>query len=371
MFGYLLYAIFFVAAAYQAAAIAAVLRYMLQSRRRPAYAPGISFLKPVNGLDEALEDALRSHIEQDYPEFEILVGVASLDDPAVPVIERLIAAHPRAQARLLVCPTDAPNAKAGKLIDLAREARYPVLLVNDSDITVPPAYLSRVVEPLGDPGIGLVTCPYRADAGSAAGKWEAFGIATDFIPSTLVAPMVGIKEFGLGSTLCFRRKDLDAIGGFEAVCEYIADDYQLAKRITSLGMRAYMSEVVVETHLNSPAWAQVWNHQVRWGRTIRMSRGDGYLGLPVTHAGVWALAMFAAGRTELGLALVALRVLMAVLGGFVCLRYRPALWLAPLAPLWDVFAFALWLTAMRGDAVVWRSGRMRLSADGRIVEKIQ
>jgi ceramide glucosyltransferase len=100
-----------------------------------------------------------------------------------------------------------------------------------------------------------------------------------------------------------------------------------------------------------------------------MSRGDGYLGLPVTHAGVWALAMFASGGADLGLALIALRLLMALLGGFVCLKHRPALWLAPLAPLWDVFAFLLWLTAMRGDSVVWRSGRMRLSPDGRIIEK--
>jgi ceramide glucosyltransferase len=363
--------VFLVALAYQIAAIAAALRYLIHNRQRRAYAPAVSILKPVNGLDEALEGALRSHLEQDYGEYEVLVGVASPEDPAAPLVRRLLAEHPEVEARLVICGTEAPNAKAGKLIDLEREARYPILLVNDSDITVPRDYLEKVVAPLGDRNTGLVTCPYRAEAGSLAGRWEAFGIATDFIPSTLVALLVGVREFGLGSTLCFRREDLRTIGGFESVCEYIADDYQLARRITALGMRAYMSEIVVATHLNSPSWAQVWKHQIRWGRTIRVSRGDGYLGLPVTHAGVWGLLLFAAGRPDLGVALWLARAAMAYCGGFGALRYWPALLLAPLAVAWDVFAFAVWLTAMRGDTVVWRSGRMRLSADGKIVEKIQ
>jgi ceramide glucosyltransferase len=368
---WVLQVVFAVALGYQLAAMAAGLRYASANRQRKRYRPGVSVLKPVHGRDEALEGALRSHLTQQYEEFEVLVGVSSWDDEAVPVVQRLLAEHPEAQARIVLCPTVAPNAKAGKLVDLEREARYDVLLVNDSDITVPRDYLERVVEPLGDAGIGLVTCPYRADAGSVAGFWEAFGIATDFMPSTMVAPMVGIKEFGLGSTLCFRRADLQAIGGFAAVSEYIADDYQLAKRITQTGKRAYMSEVVVDTHLNSPTWGQVWRHQVRWGRTIRVSRGDGYLGLPVTHAGVWTLALAAAGRLDLAVALWLARTAMAAATCLGWLRWWPGVWLSPLAAVWDLFAFAVWTVALRGSEVVWRSGKMRLSDDGRIVEKIQ
>jgi ceramide glucosyltransferase len=163
-------------------------------------------------------------------------------------------------------------------------------------------------------------------------------IATDFIPSTLVAPMVGINEFGLGSTLCFRKADLEAIGGFAAVKEYIADDYQLAKRITGLGRRKVLSEVVVQTTLNSPSWRDVWRHQIRWARTIRVSRGDGYLGLPVTHAGLWAIVCLLTGHLSMGLTLWLARATMGAMAGFVVLRHWPALLAAPLIPLWDLWA---------------------------------
>jgi ceramide glucosyltransferase len=252
-----------IAFAYQLAALAAIHRHKLQPVFRRRFAPPISILKPVYGLDDAFEEAIASHAEQDYEAYEILFGVHSLEDAAVPVIRALIGTHPERAIRLLVCETQAPNAKVGVLIDLAREAQYPVLLVNDSDITVPRDYLRQVAAPLADPHTGLVTCLYRATATSAAGRWEALGIATDFMPSTLVAPLVGVKEFGLGSTLCFRREDLDAIGGFETVADYIADDYQLARRITATGKRAFLSHIVVETHLSDPGWRAVWRHQVR------------------------------------------------------------------------------------------------------------
>lgn len=365
---WLLFLLFGIAAAYQLAALIGLARYSFPRSNRPDYTPGISILKPVRGLDDSLESALRSHAQLEYPRFEVLIGVESMDDPAVPVVQKIIAEHPDTAVRLLPCSTSKPNAKAGKLVDLERQASYDILLVNDSDITVPRHYLRHVVSPLSDVGIGLVTCPYRAIAGSWAGRWEALGIATDFIPSTLVAPMMGIKEFGLGSTLCFRRKDLQAIGGFDSIADYIADDYQLARRITGLGLRAYMSEVVVETHLNSPTWKQVWHHQVRWSRTIRVSRCDGHAGLPVTHAGLWSLVLGALGAWELAAVLWILRSFTG-LCGCLTLRYWPGVFLAPIVPLWDVFAFLVWAAGLRGDKVVWRSGRMRLSPDGRIIEK--
>jgi ceramide glucosyltransferase len=326
----------------------------------------VSILKPVRGLDEDFRAAIRSHANQQYPAFEILFGAASLEDPAVPEIRRLIAEFPDVPIRLIHSTTPAPNGKAGVLVDLAREARHAILLVNDSDISVPPDYLERTVAPLRSPEVGLVTCLYRAAASSLAGKWEAFGIAADFIPSTLVAPLVGVREFGLGSTLVFRREDLEAIGGFEAIRDYIADDYQLARRITRLGKRAHLSETVVETHLSDPDWAAVWRHQVRWARTIRVSRGDGYAGLPVTHAGVWALLCLLAGLPVYAAALIALRVCMA-LGGALAVRDARAALLSPLAPLWDFWAFAVWIAGWAGREVEWRGGRSRLTADGRLV----
>jgi ceramide glucosyltransferase len=241
-----------------------------------------------------------------------------------------------------------------------------VLVVNDADIVVPKDYLRRVVAPLGEARNGLVTCLYRPTAGSLAGQFEAVGIATDFIPSALVAPMVGVSEFGFGSTLAFRATDLAAIGGFAAVREYLADDYQLARRLTGLGKGAVMSEVVVRTTLGSPSWRDVWRHQVRWARTIRVSRGRGYAGLPITHAGVWIFANLAVGNVGVATALWLARAAMGAGAGFLVLRHWPALLVAPLLPLWDLWAFVVWMAGAVGRSVWWRGEKLRLERDGRI-----
>lgn len=360
-----------VALAYQVFALLAVIVHKERSRLRytkpiPAFTPPVSILKPVRGLDEGFPSAIASHAAQHYPEFEILFGVHDLNDPAVPAIRQLIADHPELAIRLIHVTTQSPNRKAAVLIDLAREARHPVLLVNDADITVPADYLRRVAAPLEDAQIGIVTCLYRATASSLPGRWEALGIATDFIPSTLVAPLVGVKEFGLGSTLCFRAADLQAIGGFASIQEFIADDYQLAKRITALGRHALLSEVVVDTTLSDPDWLAVWRHQLRWARTIRVSRGGGYAGLPVTHAGVWILANLLAGNYPIAVTLLVARLTMGVSGGFLVLRHWPALLAAPLIPVWDLWAFAVWVMGLMGRTVHWRNGRITLSPDGRM-----
>ncbi len=365
----------FAALAYQVVAMLAAAFYRVESilvKNRPqsAQLPAVSILKPVSGLDKEFEAAILGHAMQGYPEFEILFGVHSLDDPAVPAIRALIETHPEVQIRLVACATKTPNAKVGILIDLLRDARHPVLLVNDSDISVPPDYLRRVAGRLIMEKAGLVTCLYRATAGSVAGVWEAFGISIDFVPSTLVAPLVGIREFGLGSTLCFRREHLEKAGGFEAVSNYIADDYQLAKRITAVGGRSLFSEVVVETNLSKPSWREVWKHQVRWARTIRVSRGDGFLGLPITHAGLWIVLALVFQLWPLALTLFMARVAMAVIGGFIALESWLALLLSPLAPLWDLWAFVVWLAAFAGRTVEWRGERYRLSKTGEL-ERIE
>ncbi len=361
-----------VALAYQVMALTA--SAVFNEKRRTRYSrpvlsslPPVSILKPVRGLDDRLLEALESHLEQDYPEYEILLGVHSTEDPAWPVLERLIQQHPDKAVRLIVSSTHAANAKVGVLVDLAREARHAVWLVNDADITAPKDYLRRVVAPLDDEATGLVTCLYRADASSVAGRFEALVIATDFIPSTLVAPMVGVREFGLGSTLCFRAGDLRAAGGFESLRDYIADDYQLAKSITASGKRAVFSEVVVQTTLSDPAWIDVWRHQLRWARTIRGARPDGFAGLPVTHAGVWALACAAAGAWPMAATLWLARTAAGVAGGFVVLKHWPALALAPFLPLCDFWGFAIWAAAWAGRQVHWRNRTYVLGRGGRIL----
>jgi len=176
-----------------------------------------------------------SHALLDYSEFEILFGVSDADDPAIGEIERLRAEFPAVAIRLIGCDPAAPNRKAGVLAELAAAARYPILVVNDSDIRVEPDYLERVLAPLEDPNVGMVTCLYRARARRLPGRFEAVGIATDFAPSVLVAPLVGVSGFALGSTMAFRADDLARIGGFASIGDFIADDYELGRRIGETG----------------------------------------------------------------------------------------------------------------------------------------
>jgi ceramide glucosyltransferase len=356
-----------VAGAYQTVAIAACWHRLRQPPRQFTFTPPVSILKPIRGADPRFWEAIRSHAELDYPEFEILFGVRDPQDPALPHIERLMAEYPRRSIRLIHTSTSAPNAKAGVLAELAREARHDVLLVNDSDIRVPPGYLQQCCGPLEEARIGLVTCLYRADAGTFAGRFEALGIDTDFAPSTLVAPFVGVREFALGSTLCFRRADLERVGGFEAIGSFLADDYQLGKRIHALGLDCHLAAPVVETQLGARTMRDAWAHQVRWARTIRVSRGDGYAGLPVTFATLWGLVALAAGHWWTGTVVLLLRLVMVLVSGLAVMR-SPGVarrwWWFPARDLWAV---AVWVTGLFGRQVEWRGLRLRLDSEGRIV----
>jgi ceramide glucosyltransferase len=355
------------AAAYQAIALVATIRHFRgRANVRPEFAPPISILKPMYGSSPGLYAALRSHAVQDYPEFEIVFGVRSLDDPCIADIERLRCEFPNLRVRLVQCRRKTPNGKVGVLADMVREARYALLLVNDDDITVPAGYLRDVVAPMAEPVTGIVTCLYRATADHLPGRWEGLGIVTDFAPSTLVAPFVGISEFGLGSTIVFRREDLNAIGGFEAIADYIADDYQLGARIHRLGRRNVISRVVVETHLDAVSWGDVWQHQVRWARTIRLSRGA-YAGLFITYATFWALVDAAFGFWWLAVPLLVLRMIMATAAGWWGMRSRDVLRLWPLIPLRDLWAAGVWLTGLFGNSVRWRDRELTLDREGRII----
>ena len=333
----------------------------------PAPAPPLSILKPVHGRDPQFYQAILSHAAQDYPEFEILFGTNNPEDPALPDIRRLQREFPGRRIEIVIAPTDAPNAKVGVLAELAKRARYPLLLVNDSDIVVEPGYLRAVTAPLADPAVGMVTCLYRAAAESWPSRCEALGIATEFAPSVLVARLLGVAEFALGSTMVFRAEALARIGGFPAIANYIADDYQLGRRIAQLGYRIAFAPVVVETDLGAGTWGETWRHQLRWSRTIRVSRASGYYGYVVTHATFWSLIALAARQWEIAAAVIAIRVLAGVWIGAGILRDRKVLRDFWMIPFRDLFGFAIWTGGIFGDTVHWRDRELRLRPDGRIL----
>jgi ceramide glucosyltransferase len=346
---------FLIPIAYQLFAILACLQYRRQHLH--GHQTLVSILKPVRGADGNLANALASHSKLDA---ELLCGVASMDDPAVATIRKF------PKAKIVECSTVTPNAKVGLLIDLVKASRREIIIVNDSDICVPSDYLERVTAPLEDPRVGLVTCLYRAVGDTFAARFEALGVATDFAPSTLVARMVGVDEFAMGSTLAFRRADLEKIGGFESIADYLADDYQLGHRLHKLGLKCVLSDVIVETHLGG-GWIDVWRHQVRWARTIRVSKFYGYLGLPVTYATLWAVVAAALGMWTVAIAMLLIRMVMAIVAGWSKMRSKDVLRLFFLIPVRDLFGVAVWVVGLFGSTVLWRGRKLRLDREGRII----
>ena len=328
----------------------------------------VSILKPLKGRDPQMYESFRSHCLQEYPEFEIIFGVDSADDEAAPLVEQLRREFPQQQIRLVVCGKKlGANGKVSSIVQMLEHARYGHILINDGDIRVSSGYLSQVMANFSaanarsEKPVGMVTCLYRAVAGRTLwSKVEALAVAADFIPGALTARFIERRVgFGLGSTLAVDREALKAIGGMEPLVDHLADDYELANRMVKTGYRVELPRVVVETFLPNYNFSQYFQHQLRWGRTVRSSRPGGYVGLVVTFGLLWsALAVMAADGTFwswwlLGLVVVLRMLVLGVSAGAV-LRDGSALRNFWLLPLVDLFSPVVWLCSVFGTKIVWR-----------------
>jgi len=328
----------------------------------------VSILKPLRGTDPEMYESFRSHCLQDYPEYDIIFGVSNANDPAIQLVQQLKAEFPQRPIRLMVCPERlGSNTKVSNLAQMVRQARYEYIIVNDGDIRVEPDYLRRVLAPLTDPKVGLVTCLYRGIANATLGsRLESLGISTDFAAGVLVAQTVenGIR-FGLGSTLAFRRRDLQAIRGFEALVDYLADDYQIGSRIAALGLKVKLSDVVVDTFLPRYTLRGFFDHQLRWARTVRDSRFWGYVGLGLTFGLPWALlALIFSRGAAWAWALLActavMRFAVAIVFGKCVLKDHQAMRSLALIPVRDLVAMLVWIVSFAGHRIVWRGDHFSL-----------
>jgi ceramide glucosyltransferase len=342
--------------------------------------PPVSILKPLKGVDPEIWESFCSHCEQQYPQFQIqlIFGVSDPADPAIEVVHKLQSKYPNLPIELIVCNRVlGPNIKVSTLAQMLPAARYELLLVNDSDIRVAPDYLRTVIAPLVDASVGLVTCLYRAVAGPTLGsRLEALGISTDFVPGVLSARFLekGL-HFGLGSTLAFRRRDLEAIGGFEALLNYLADDYELGRRMAATGKRVELSVATVSTFLPAYTLRQFFRHQLRWSRTIRDARRWGYAGLLFTFGLPWALlTLLSAHGAAWAWLLFALTFAMRLAVGFfaavVVLHDRQifgseVLRNILLLLLRDLIAPLVWAASFMGNRIYWRGDVFDLK-DGRL-----
>jgi ceramide glucosyltransferase len=333
-----------------------------------AILPGISILKPLKGADPEMYESFRSHCVQDYPEYEIIFGVSDPNDSAIENVKRLQRDFPERRIQLLVCEKIlGANVKVSNLTQMLPLAQYDYLIVNDSDIRVQSDYLKNVTAPLADRRVGMVTCLYRGIAGRTLGsRLEALGISTDFCPSVLAARQLeGGIRFGLGSTLAFRRADLEKIGGFASFVEYLADDYELGKRIADLGLTVKLSDVSVETYLPPYRLSDFFAHQLRWARGVRDARAGGYFGLIFTFGMLWALLALAVSRASLWAcggfaATLLLRMAVALLVGRTILDDGEVSKYAWLIPCRDIVGASVWLASLVGHTVTWRGQRFRL-----------
>jgi ceramide glucosyltransferase len=400
-------------------------RVFLSFRRAPfpAFTPGVTILKSLKGLDPNMLDAFRSHCRQTYAgEYELLFGYSSPDDPAIAAVEQLKQEFPSHSIKLVQCPLSlGANGKVSTLVQLVRHARFDYLLINDSDITVSPRYLERVMayfaphqaaraeqpevglpsvkgtgfSPYVDPAqlegalapagasssssqsaqqTGLVTALYRGRAqATIPSRMEALGIATDFQAGVLLSRLIeGGLHYGLGSTLAISRRALERIGGLEPLVDHLADDYELGARVSQAGYRVALSAEVVETAIPAYRWRGFIDHQLRWARTVRDARPWGYAGLVFTHGLAWAmLNVIASGLSPLSLWLLALsfflRLSVAMMVGAQVLadhQVLPNLWLLPFR---DLVALALWAFGFAGNTIVWRGQRFELR-NGRLYE---
>ncbi|MBZ5664693.1 MAG: bacteriohopanetetrol glucosamine biosynthesis glycosyltransferase HpnI [Acidobacteriia bacterium] len=335
--------------------------------------PPISILKPLKGVDPEIWESFCSHCEQDYPQFQLIFGVSDAADPAIEVVRKLQAKYPNIPIELIVCDRVlGANIKVSNLVQMLPTARHEVLLVNDSDIRVPADYLRKVTAPLVDPSVGLVTCLYRGVAGPTLGsRLEAVGISTDFVPGVLSALFLekGL-HFGLGSTLAFHRRDLEAIGGFEAFLDYLADDYELGRRIAATGKRVELSAATVTTFLPAYTLGEFFRHQLRWSRTIRDARRWGYAGLLFTFGMPWALVTLLAahGAAEAWILLgmtIAARLTVGIGTAVLVLNDEPVIRNIVFLPLRDLIAPLVWAAGFMGNRIHWRGEVFNLK-DGRL-----
>jgi ceramide glucosyltransferase len=273
----------------------------------------------------------------------------------------------------VICPeTHGANAKISTLIQLERQVTGQIVIVSDADVFAPPDLLCEIVQPLADTSIGLVNCFYRLiNTANFGMRWEAFAINADFWSQVLQAKSLKPLDFAMGAVMALPKKTLDAVGGFSALADYLADDYQLGNRVARSGQRILISSVIVECHSATLRWKDVWLHQTRWARTIRVSQPVPYFFSKLSNATFWPLLWmsFDPGLRSLGFGAFCIAVRMAE--AFYCERKMTgrvqisSLWMAPLK---DLLQIAIWITAFTGNRITWRGRAFRVQRDGKLVE---
>lgn len=338
--------------------------------------PPVTILKPVHGMEARLEENLESFFQQDYPDYEVMIGARSADDPALGIAQKLQKRHPMVKSRIVISgPPPWPNAKVYTLQKMIELSRHDYFISSDSDVRVRPDFLRNVIPPLFDPKLGLVSCLYRGDpAGDFWSTLEALGMSVEMPSGVVVADMLEGTRFALGPAVAFRRDALDAIGGIRATADYYSDDYELGNKIWAAGYKVIFSHYFVHHVLTPRTLARTIGDQLRWMKSTRHSRPWGHLGTGLTFAmpfGILGLIAAAGlGRIWIGVALLAWaflnRVLQSVAVGWGLLKDPRARQLCWSYPVRDLQGFFVWAASYASHEFHWRGEKYRFTKNGKI-----
>jgi ceramide glucosyltransferase len=346
----------------------AVRRFMAQPAP-PGPALPATVLKPLYGALPGLAEWLGATLGQRHAApVQVLFGLAAAEDPAAPEARAAMAAHPTVPAALVVDATrHGANAKVGNLLNLMPRVVHGVVVVADADMRVPPHWLTTVTATLARPGVGLVTCLYRATP-AVPGVWArlaALGIDWHFLPNAALGESLGKAQGCYGATMALRTETLAALGGFEALRDLLADDHALGAAVRRLGLGVAVAPVLPEHMMDERSFGALWAHELRWARTVRSLNPGGYWGLALTHPLPWALAaalLHPAGLAVLGLALAARLGLAWSVDQ--ALGISATLGRLLLLPLRDALSFAIWAAGLARGTVLWQGQRYRMRRDG-------
>jgi ceramide glucosyltransferase len=329
----------------------------------------VSILKPLSGLDLGLESNLRTFFEQEYAAFEILFAVRSSTDPSVSVVSKLQGEYPNVPSGLVI--TGEPPYPNGKVFGLDRmlsQAKNDLVVMSDSDIRVDRNLLKTIAAEFQDERLGVATCPYRAVSGSSVwSKLEATGMNTDFWGGALVARMLEGMRFAVGPTIAARRKAIRAIGGFDRVKDYLAEDFVIGKFAAEAGEGVILSSYVIEHHIGSATLSENIMHRLRWARSTRRSRPAGYVGQLFTMP--LPLALLVCAVSPSWWPVLAVTIVVRGISAYTVSKgvLRSQLnWF--LLPIEDLMGFCFWLAGFFGNTISWRGRHYRLFADGRFEE---
>ena len=367
--GWLFVALSLAGAAYALLAAGVIGRFAAARTPSAPPLPAVTLLKPLHFDTPGLEDDLDTFLNQDYPApIQIVFGVQHESDPAIPVVRHLMARHPGIDMTLVIDSRRyGSNAKVCNLINMAEKAKHGIIVLSDSDIAVPRDYLVRVVGALQQPGIGAVTCPYTGRAGASA--WStlaAMGTSYDFLPNMVFGSWWGVADACLGSTIALRRSTLDRIGGFEAFSNYLADDYEIGRAVRQRGERVQVLPLAVTHRCTEETLADLFHHELRWSRTVRVLRPLSHVGTVITHPlplALAGLALLGAGWVPAATVLLALLARL-TLRSRVEKAFSAASGPAWLVPVRDTLSIAVFMASFFGQKVAWRGSRFEVQASG-------